>query len=277
PQRGTLGHQGADVARRSARRRPQAARAEGHGPGARRLEPLAHLGRRWQDLRRQAARFRPEGEPQDVPWRHPRHARGTGAHRAPAGHRQPGARGPEDQAARRPPQGVVAGLGADRGRGAGREAVRGRAQPAARRGHRGAGPEPAVARRLRQGADDGRRGEADRGAPAMNREQLMSVLIAPHVTEKTSLAMQNHNQYTFRVRRDATKTDVRKAVELMFDVKVAGVQVVNEPGKTRRFGKTVGRTQDWKKAYVSLQSGQTIDYEARAKACGRSDMALIKY
>ncbi|HEY2808767.1 MAG TPA: 50S ribosomal protein L23 [Steroidobacteraceae bacterium] len=100
----------------------------------------------------------------------------------------------------------------------------------------------------------------------MNREQLMSVLIAPHVTEKTSLAMQNHNQYTFRVRREATKTDVRKAVELMFDVKVAGVQVVNESGKSRRFGKTPGRTQDWKKAYVSLVTGQTIDYEARAKA-----------
>ena len=99
----------------------------------------------------------------------------------------------------------------------------------------------------------------------MNREQLMSVLIAPHVTEKTSLAMQNHNQYTFRVRRDASKTDIRKAVELMFDVKVAGVQVVNEPGKVRRFGRTSGRTQDWKKAYVSLAAGQTIDYEARAK------------
>jgi len=100
----------------------------------------------------------------------------------------------------------------------------------------------------------------------MNREQLMSVLIAPHVTEKSSLAMQNHNQYTFRVRREATKTDIRKAVELMFDVKVRGVQVVNEVGKQRRFGKTLGRTQDWKKAYVSLAAGQTIDYEARAKA-----------
>ena len=99
----------------------------------------------------------------------------------------------------------------------------------------------------------------------MNREQLMSVLIAPHVTEKTSLAMQNHNQYTFRVRREASKTDIRKAIELMFGVKVTGVQVVNEPGKVRRFGRTVGRTQDWKKAYVSLSSGQTIDYEARAK------------
>ena len=100
----------------------------------------------------------------------------------------------------------------------------------------------------------------------MTREQLMSVLIAPHVTEKTSLAMQNHNQYPFRVRREATKTDIRKAVELMFDVKVAGVQVVNEPGKQRRFGRIAGRTQDWKKAYVSLTPGQTIDYEARAKA-----------
>ena len=99
----------------------------------------------------------------------------------------------------------------------------------------------------------------------MNREQLMSVLIAPHVTEKTSLAMQNHNQYTFRVRREATKADVKKAVELMFDVKVAGVQVVNEQGKARRFGRTIGRTQDWKKAYVSLAAGQAIDYEARAK------------
>jgi large subunit ribosomal protein L23 len=99
----------------------------------------------------------------------------------------------------------------------------------------------------------------------MNREQLMGVLIAPHVTEKTSLAMQNHNQYTFRVRREATKVDIKKAVELMFEVKVAGVQVVNEPGKTRRFGKHAGRTQDWKKAYVSLAEGQSIDYEARAR------------
>ena len=99
----------------------------------------------------------------------------------------------------------------------------------------------------------------------MNREQLMSVLLAPHVTEKTSLAMQNHNQYVFRVRRKATKTDIKQAVELMFAVKVKGVQVVNEPGKQRRFGRIEGRTQDWKKAYVSLAPGQTIDYEASAK------------
>ena len=100
----------------------------------------------------------------------------------------------------------------------------------------------------------------------MNREELMTVLIAPHVTEKSSLAMQNHNQYTFRVRRDATKLDVKKAVQLMFDVQVRAVQIVNEPGKARRFGGRTGRTQDSKKAYVSLAKGQAIDYEARAKA-----------
>jgi large subunit ribosomal protein L23 len=99
----------------------------------------------------------------------------------------------------------------------------------------------------------------------VNREQLMNVLIAPHVTEKTSFVMQSHNQYTFRVKRNATKTDIKAAVELMFEVKVQGVQVVNEPGKTRRFGKLTGRTQDWKKAYVRLVAGQSIDYEARAK------------
>jgi large subunit ribosomal protein L23 len=99
----------------------------------------------------------------------------------------------------------------------------------------------------------------------VNKEQLMNVLIAPHVTEKTATAMQNNNQYTFRVKKNATKTDIKAAVELMFEVKVKGVQVVNEPGKQRRFGKIIGRTQDWKKAYVSLVQGQSIDYEARAK------------
>jgi large subunit ribosomal protein L23 len=100
-------------------------------------------------------------------------------------------------------------------------------------------------------------------------EKLTSVLVAPHVTEKTSLAMQNSNQYAFRVRRDATKSEVKQAVELMFEVKVAGVQVVNEPGKERRFGKRIGRTQDWKKAYVRLAEGQAIDYEAHSRSQGK--------
>jgi len=67
-------------------------------------------------------------------------------------------------------------------------------------------------------------------------ERLMNVLLAPHITEKTALAMQNANQYAFRVRRDASKPDIKAAVELMFQVKVSAVQVVNETGKTRRFG-----------------------------------------
>lgn len=102
--------------------------------------------------------------------------------------------------------------------------------------------------------------------PVAGKERLMSVLLAPHVTEKTTQAQQNQNQYTFAIRRDATRTEVRAAVELMFPVKVIGVQVVNEPGKVRRFGRTMGRTQDSKKAYVRLAAGQSIDYEAAGKA-----------
>jgi large subunit ribosomal protein L23 len=99
-----------------------------------------------------------------------------------------------------------------------------------------------------------------------SQERLIAVLLAPHITEKTSLAMQNSNTYSFRVRRDSTKPDIKAAVELMFSVKVDGVQVVNETGKTRNFGKLKGRTQDIKKAYVRLAPGQTIDYEAKLKA-----------
>jgi large subunit ribosomal protein L23 len=99
-----------------------------------------------------------------------------------------------------------------------------------------------------------------------SQEKLIAVLLAPHITEKTSLAMQNTNTYSFRVRRDSTKPDIKAAVELMFGVKVAKVAVVNETGKSRRFGKLQGRTQDIKKAYVRLAPGQTIDYEAKIKA-----------
>src|SRR5262245_9446279 len=103
-------------------------------------------------------------------------------------------------------------------------------------------------------------------ASGLSQEKLIAVLLAPHITEKTSLAMQNTNTYSFRVRRDSTKPDIKAAVELMFNVKVDGVQVVNETGKTRRFGRLQGRTQDIKKAYVRLAPGQTIDYEAKIKA-----------
>ena len=72
--------------------------------------------------------------------------------------------------------------------------------------------------------------------------------------------------YSFRVLRNSSKPEIKAAVELMFGVKVAKVNVVNETGKTRRFGKLQGRTQDIKKAYVRLAPGQTIDYEAKIKA-----------
>lgn len=108
--------------------------------------------------------------------------------------------------------------------------------------------------------------DAPKKAGSVSQEKLINVLLAPHITEKTSLAMQNSNTYSFRVRRDSTKPDIKAAVELMFSVKVDGVQVVNETGKTRRFGRHTGRTQDIKKAYVRLAPGQTIDYEAKIKA-----------
>jgi large subunit ribosomal protein L23 len=99
-----------------------------------------------------------------------------------------------------------------------------------------------------------------------SQEKLINLLITPHITEKSSLAMQNANTYSFRVLRNSTKPEIKAAVELMFGVKVANVNVVNETGKTRRFGKLQGRTQDIKKAYVRLAPGQTIDYEAKIKA-----------
>ena len=99
-----------------------------------------------------------------------------------------------------------------------------------------------------------------------SQEKLINLLTTPHITEKTSLAMQNANTYSFRVLRNSSKPEIKAAVELMFGVKVAKVNVVNETGKSRRFGKVIGRTQDIKKAYVRLAPGQTIDYEAKIKA-----------
>jgi large subunit ribosomal protein L23 len=97
-------------------------------------------------------------------------------------------------------------------------------------------------------------------------ERLIDLLLAPHVSEKAARAGEKHNQYVFRVRRDATKPEIAKAVELMFSVEVEGVQVVNVGGKKKRFGAAFGRRSDWKKAYVSLKAGQTIDLTGAGKA-----------
>ncbi|HXH02840.1 MAG TPA: 50S ribosomal protein L23 [Candidatus Competibacteraceae bacterium] len=94
----------------------------------------------------------------------------------------------------------------------------------------------------------------------MNQERLMKVLLAPHVSEKSTTVADKHNQVTFRVATDATKAEIKGAVELLFNVKVKGVTVVNMKGKVKRFGARYGRRSDWKKAYVSLEAGQEIDF-----------------
>jgi len=93
----------------------------------------------------------------------------------------------------------------------------------------------------------------------MSQERLMSVLLGPHVSEKSARIAESANQFVFRVRRDATSPEVKAAVELMFEVKVADVNVVNVAGKNKRFGQRMGRRQDFKKAYVRLAPGQSID------------------
>jgi large subunit ribosomal protein L23 len=92
------------------------------------------------------------------------------------------------------------------------------------------------------------------------KERLMNVLLAPHVSEKSAVAAEKANQVVFRVRRDSTKPEIKAAVELMFEVKVDAVRVVNVAGKAKRFGGRPGRRSDFKKAYVSLAEGQTIDF-----------------
>jgi len=94
----------------------------------------------------------------------------------------------------------------------------------------------------------------------MNQERLMKVLLAPHISEKTARAADADKQFAFRVISDATKPEIKQAVELMFDVKVDAVQVSNVKGKEKRFGRTIGRRSDWKKAYVKLQPGHDIDF-----------------
>ncbi|MDH3840695.1 MAG: 50S ribosomal protein L23 [Chromatiales bacterium] len=94
----------------------------------------------------------------------------------------------------------------------------------------------------------------------MSQERLMTVLLGPHISEKGTLLAEKSNQIVFKVRRDANKAEIRKAVELMFDVKVEGVQVVNNRGKSKRFGRMTGTRASWKKAYVRLAEGQDIDF-----------------
>jgi len=94
------------------------------------------------------------------------------------------------------------------------------------------------------------------------KERLMQVLLAPQVSEKSTFVGEKHNQYVFRVAADATKPEIKAAVELMFKTKVKSVQVTNVRGKEKRFGRYVGHRRQWKKAYVSLAQGQEISFQA---------------
>ena len=93
---------------------------------------------------------------------------------------------------------------------------------------------------------------------ATHQERLMTVIRGPHLSEKAHMAAEN-NQVVLKVRTDATKTEIRQAVELLFEVKVDDVQVVNVKGKSKRFGQTKGRRSDWKKAYVRLAEGSSLE------------------
>jgi large subunit ribosomal protein L23 len=94
-----------------------------------------------------------------------------------------------------------------------------------------------------------------------SQDRLMQVLIAPQISEKSTFVGEKNNQWVFRVRPDATKPEIKAAVELMFKVSVLGVQTSNTMGKeTRRFGRAVGRRRSWKKAFVSLKPGQEISF-----------------
>jgi large subunit ribosomal protein L23 len=98
-----------------------------------------------------------------------------------------------------------------------------------------------------------------------SKEYLTNVLLAPHVSEKSARVAEKANQYVFRVRSEATRTEVRQAVELMFSVKVESVQVVNRKGKSTAFRQRRGHRSGLKKAYVRLAAGQTIDFTGAEK------------
>jgi large subunit ribosomal protein L23 len=94
----------------------------------------------------------------------------------------------------------------------------------------------------------------------MNEEKLFHVIVAPHVSEKSSRLADKHRQIVLEVRRDATKPDIKQAVEKLFNVQVEAVTVTNVKGKAKRTARAAGRRKDWKKAYVRLKPGQDIDF-----------------
>lgn len=94
----------------------------------------------------------------------------------------------------------------------------------------------------------------------MNQDRIFQVLLAPHISEKATIAADKNRQFVFKVAKTATKPEIKAAVEKMFDVKVKSVQTTTVPGKTKRFGRSESRRGDTKKAYVSLQPGYDITF-----------------
>ena len=97
-------------------------------------------------------------------------------------------------------------------------------------------------------------------------QRLMQILLAPVVSEKSTFVGEKRNQYVFRVASDATKPEVKAAVELMFKTQVKSVSIVNVRGKEKRFGRFMGRRNNWKKAYVALVQGQEINFAEGGEA-----------
>jgi len=94
----------------------------------------------------------------------------------------------------------------------------------------------------------------------MNTERLYRVILGPHVSEKSTRVAEKGSQIVFRVQRDASKPEIKAAVEKLFNVEVETVTVTNVKGKTKGSGRTPGSRQDWKKAYVKLKPGQDINF-----------------
>jgi large subunit ribosomal protein L23 len=101
-------------------------------------------------------------------------------------------------------------------------------------------------------------------SPKFDSERLMTVLLAPVISEKATFVADKHEQVIFRVAQNATKPEVKAAVELLFKVQVESVQISNVHGKEKRFGRTIGRRRSWKKAYVCLKPGQEINFAQEA-------------
>lgn len=99
-------------------------------------------------------------------------------------------------------------------------------------------------------------------ARTFNQERLMTVILAPQVSEKSTFVADKNDQVVFRVADDATKPEIKAAVEFLFKVQVENVQVANIKGKQKRSGRTLGRRRSWKKAFVCLKPGQEINFAA---------------